>query len=346
MRCKIRSPAHFENSSLSVFHMNIHSLNKNNEGLCQFLNTLNHDFDVLVLSEIWSCNIALYNKLLPGYDFYYDLPLVSDVGGVGIYVRSNILHCIVSSYKIVSSIECPLENLWIDVTKNSNRYIIGGIYRHPGHKISNFTEKLDNILTQISNCKIPCFIAGDINIDLKKSQYHQDTKRYLDTLIVNNFTPVVVMPTRITDKSATLIDHIYYSDCSKRDTNNIITGGNLWCDLTDHLPNFAFLSNNRGAKYDYTRLPLVRLHSPKNIEEFVKSMNSINWNNLHRAILKRPVPSLPLLSTLNLTTVILSITIFLNLKFKGPFKNPKDGESRRKTTKVDERRRNTAKDGG
>ena len=267
---------------LSVFHMNIHSLNKNNEGLCQFLNTLNHDFDVLVLSEIWSCNIALYNKLLPGYDFYYDLPLVSDVGGVGIYVRSNILHCIVSSYKIVTSIECPVENLWIDVTKNSNRYIIGGIYRHPGHKISNFTEKLDNILTQISNCKIPCFIAGDINIDLKKSQYHQDTKRYLDTLIVNNFTPVVVMPTRITDKSATLIDHIYYSDCSKRDTNNIITGGNLWCDLTDHLPNFAFLSNNRGAKYDYTRLPLVRLHSPKNIEEFVKSMNSINWNNLHQ----------------------------------------------------------------
>jgi len=195
---------------------------------------------------------------------------VSDVGGVGIYVRSSLLHCIVSSYKIDSSTECPVENLWIEVTKNSSKYTIGVIYRHPGHKISNFAEKLDNTLTQISNCKIPRFIAGDSNIDLKKSQYHQDTKEYLDTLIVNNLTPLVVMPTRITDRSATLIDHIYYSDCSKHDTNNIITGGNLWCDLTDHLPNFAFLSNNRRKKYDYTTSPLVRLHSPKEHRKICK----------------------------------------------------------------------------
>jgi len=47
---------------------------------------------------------------------------------------------------------------------------------------------------------------------LKKFHCHQDTKAYFDSLIVNNFTPVIVMPTRITDKSATLIDHIYYSD--------------------------------------------------------------------------------------------------------------------------------------
>ena len=90
------------------------------------------------------------------------------------------------------------------VTNTSSKYIIGGIYRHSGHKISIFTENLANILTHIMNCKIPCFTAGDINIDLKKSQYHQDTKKYLNTLITNNFTPVVVMPTRITDKSATI----------------------------------------------------------------------------------------------------------------------------------------------
>ena len=225
---------------LSLFHMNIRSLNKNNEELSQFLNTLNHNFDVLVLSEVWSHNIALYNNLLPGYNFYCDLPLSSDVGGVGIYVKSSLLHCIVSSYNIVTSIDCPVENLWLEVTKNSSKYIIGGVYRHPGYKISKFIEQMDNTLTQISNCKTPCFIAGDINIDLKKYQYHQDTKVYLDTLIMNNFTPVVVMPTRITDRSATLIDHICYSDCGKHNASSIITGGNLWCDITDHLPNFVF----------------------------------------------------------------------------------------------------------
>ena len=73
-------------------------------------------------------------------------------------------------------------------------------------------SKMECILTQILSCKLPCLIAGDINIDLKKFQCHQDTKAYFDSLVVNNFTPVIVMPTRITDKSATLIDHIYYSD--------------------------------------------------------------------------------------------------------------------------------------
>ena len=67
----------------SLFHMNIRSLNKNNEEFSQFISTLNFDFDVLVLSEVWSCNITLYNNLFIGYDFYHDLPLSSDVGGIG-----------------------------------------------------------------------------------------------------------------------------------------------------------------------------------------------------------------------------------------------------------------------
>jgi len=47
--------------------------------------------------------------------------------------------------------------------------------------------------------------ARNINIDLKKFQTHTDTKAYLDTLLLNNFVPVVVMPTRISNTSATLI---------------------------------------------------------------------------------------------------------------------------------------------
>ena len=33
----------------SLFHMNIRSLNKNNEKLCQFLNTLDHDFHSIII---------------------------------------------------------------------------------------------------------------------------------------------------------------------------------------------------------------------------------------------------------------------------------------------------------
>ena len=208
--------------------------------------------------------------------------MTSDVGGVGIFVRNGLKHCIIDRYKIVSCSNSPVENLWMEVTKDSNKYIIGGIYRHPGHNISDFTQKLDNSLSQISNQRLPCFIAGDINIDLKRFQSHRDTKAYLDSVIVNNFSPAVVMPTRITNKNATLIDHIYYSHRFNQDANKIITGGNLWSDITDHLPNFVFLEDCGKNKCDFTTLPYVRLYYQNNISKFVKSVHNIDWTELYK----------------------------------------------------------------
>ena len=45
------------------------SLNKNNEEFCQFLNSLNCEFDILVLSQVWSYIITMFSNLLPGYTF-------------------------------------------------------------------------------------------------------------------------------------------------------------------------------------------------------------------------------------------------------------------------------------
>jgi len=84
-----------DNITFSIFHMNIHSLNKNGDELCQFLSTINHNFNILVLSKIWLYNITMYRNVIPGYTFYYDLPLESYVGGIGIYIKSSLSHCIV-----------------------------------------------------------------------------------------------------------------------------------------------------------------------------------------------------------------------------------------------------------
>jgi len=146
----------------------------------------------VVLSEVWTYNIVHFKNLFPGYNFYYDLPLTSDVGGIG--VHNSLSHCVIGSYHIVSSAECQVENLWLEVTKSSKRYIIGGIYCHPGYRIIDFTQKLHNSLTNVLCHKLPCFIIGDINTDLKKFQFHCDTDAYLDSLIANNFTSVVVTP--------------------------------------------------------------------------------------------------------------------------------------------------------
>jgi len=111
---------------------------------------------------------------LPGYNFHYDLPSATSVGGVGVYVRNSLSNCIIDDFKTSNTSECPVENLLIKVTKGCNKYI-GAVHRHPGYKINYFSEKLDNSFSQISKSNIPCFIAGDENNDVKKFQRHQET---------------------------------------------------------------------------------------------------------------------------------------------------------------------------
>ena len=52
------------------------------------------------------------------------------------------------------------------------------------------------------------------------------------------------MPTRITPRTATLIDHIYYYEGrGVRRGNFEVCSGNFVSDLNDHLPNYMLLVN-------------------------------------------------------------------------------------------------------
>jgi len=87
---------------------------------------------------------------------------------------------------------------------------LGARYRHPNQNISDFIKSLDNTLVSLSNQKLPCILAGYINIGLAKFNDNSATSEYIDHLLLNNFMPLIVMPTRITARSATIIDHMYY----------------------------------------------------------------------------------------------------------------------------------------
>src|SRR3989442_899833 len=74
---------------LSMFHVNVRSLNANFNNLLSFLHSLSFNFDIILLSEIWSTNIPYFANLLPNYDFFYELPTVR-AGGVGMYVIKTL----------------------------------------------------------------------------------------------------------------------------------------------------------------------------------------------------------------------------------------------------------------
>jgi len=102
--------------------------------------------------------------------------------------------------------------------------------------------------------------VGDINIDLAKFNSHTPTSNYLKNLLCYNALLTISMPTRITEQSATITDHIYYLPGHSSNSDLNVQSGNFWNDLTDHLPNFCLLTS-KDAKQQNEDRPFIRIYS-------------------------------------------------------------------------------------
>jgi len=235
-------------TDFTVFHINICSLNKNGNAY-NFLFTLRLTFDVVVLTEIWNINLDLFKNLFEGYTVYFDVPADSIVGGVGVYVRNCYSCSILNALKIKSTEINRVENIWIEIRSSDHKYTLGAVYRHPNQAINDFTRLLDQNLCQLANTRDPCIIVGDLNIDLCKYSTHGRTVDYINNVLSNNFLPYIIMPTHFGYNSSTIIDHIYYKRGNQH--NTVVNGGNLWCSITDHLPNYIIIQADKTMKRNF-----------------------------------------------------------------------------------------------
>jgi len=97
----------------------------------------------------------------------------------------------------------------------------------------------------------------------------------VNSLIINNFLLTLLLPTRITNSTSTLIDHIYYYETTKARHCEIFSG-NLFSDVSDHLPNFILIKSKTFYS-NYINTPFIRLYSPKNKLSFSDKLSKINW---------------------------------------------------------------------
>ena len=88
-------------------------------------------------------------------------------------------------------------------------------------------------------------------------------------MLLHGFVPVIVMPKRITSRSATLIDHIYYYGGNNNKHNMKLKSGNLLNDITDHLPNYLLVLCDK--TFPLVEWPLVRVFSKQNKQKFSKN---------------------------------------------------------------------------
>ena len=127
-----------------------------------------------------------------------------------------------------------------------------------------------NIIKLLNPNSHEIYIFGDINIDFLKYNEHPQTEEFLDMLFTNNVLPIITKPTRLTDHTATLRDHIY--------TNSLqnFTAGILTVDITDHFPIFCLIKTpprNKNKRY-------FRDYSKFKTELFLHDINLIDWQEI------------------------------------------------------------------
>ena len=222
---------------LKVLHLNIRSLCSNMEDLCALLSMLNCRFDVIGITESWlSDNIEpLYS--IPGYSVYHSLrPAGMRGGGISIFVSHGFDVNILQQTKLSNP---HIESLFLSVyqPRAKRSFVLGTVYKPPAANCNEFTNLLCNTISGLPLKNSELILCGDFNIDLFNVDIHVPTAEFIYRLFSLSLSPVITKPTRVTDRSATLIDNIFV------DNSLDYRAGILSSDISDHFPIFIIKKN-------------------------------------------------------------------------------------------------------
>ena len=266
----------------SVLNLNARSLLKKLDELILFLDIFstkaNFLFDVITIEETWLDKNNESLAVIPGYNLITKNKELTKIGGgVCMFIRNNI------NYKTRLDLfdicdNSKYDGLFVEIGNNESKknIIIGVLYRSPSYNTENeFTDKLKQSINTINNENCECIICGDMNIDLLKYNVNPSVDYYLDMLLSNSFIPEIHLPTRVTECSKSLIDHVF-----KKMTVYESIAGTMKVDLSDHYVNFILYKNKENVKEISKKNMNFREITENNIQKLNEKLSNMNWNIL------------------------------------------------------------------
>ena len=271
--------------SFSTYSHNIRSINGHWEDLLDIISSAQPlKFSVIGLQEIWS---VTKNYEIPGYgklEFITrdknSTPNPNCGGGVGLFIDKKY-----KNYEILEdeSIFEPhvYESIWVKIKiKNGPDKIIGNVYRPNSAPLANLEKALqihnqiiDKILTNKNHAKCEIQILSDFNVNMLNFETHGLTNDYINALISKSFLPLITLPTRIKNQSATLLDHIWSNKVC-----NVYNSGVILNSLSDHFPVF-YIEEERQKKIQMPEINTRKINSTT-IPAFCKLIKSASWQNV------------------------------------------------------------------
>ena len=271
------------NNSFKVLSLNCQSLNAKIDSINILLSQLNdHNIfiDAICLQETWLSDDEIPPTAhLNGYTPINSPKQCSEHGGLLIYLNDSY-----SYQKLQSPQSNVCDSLFIKITYDNESIILGNIYRPP-HKaitqLETFNKEFYSTLQQISKNKI-AIITGDFNINLLdlESNNHPRTHDFFNNVITTGFIPKITLPTRLGEKSCTLIDNCLCKipNCYSS------TSGILSHNISDHQAYFLTLD----LKANWQPKPKPSLVQTRKVsqtalnsigEDILQTMPTIDYND-------------------------------------------------------------------
>ena len=258
-------------SSLSFFHNNIVSLNKNLDNLVDhYLDELDFHFNVIGITEtkITKSNEPLCNFQIPGYNFeQVPTPLVS--GGVGLFIDDTLSYIVLEK----TSTEA-FQALWVEFSFLKQKNIICGIIYRQHNSPDLFLNYINDTLERLNSTGKRICLLGDFNMCLLKTSTSHYSHDFLTTLQSNYLIPTIDKPTRVHRTTATLIDNIFVNN-----PEQVLMSGNIITDVSDHFSQFCILSSAK-EKSNIKKTIRKRDFSHFSSESFNSDLSAVDWENI------------------------------------------------------------------
>ena len=144
--------------------------------------------------------------------------------------------------------------------------IFGTIYRTPDSNHAPFIENLEFVLKESTKTNRRVIIMGDQNYNLLSTK-NSDVNNFVDKFFEFGMYPLINIPTRITDTTASVLDHFWTNIVDVPIKSTVVVN-----PISDHLPIYMTIGINDSQKELFVE---KRNFSEKNIENFNNSLSKM-----------------------------------------------------------------------
>ena len=169
-----------------------------------------------------------------------------------------------------------LEHIVVELKTNKDNILLVSGYRPPNANYKVFIKEYMTLLKKLKKLKQHKIILGiDHNLDLLKAHLHKQTNQFLENNLELDFVPCISKPTRITRKTATLIDNVFLSQSLQYQMRPHL----IIEDLSDHLPILVILRDLNKSIRGNTLIRSRNLDQ-NNLEKINKDLLNYDWGSL------------------------------------------------------------------